>query len=380
MIVDLLKSLGFVVKAELGGECKKFVGYIAVKNGTELRAQHERLGDLSRALQMLPEQDWVHIGALYTVTSIFIWIALLWRPLMSLGFRVHKFVAKHEEGALVRNPPEVKKELWWMSWFVSFACASLEARNIPLLFAQDAAGGSKLVDGTDKVSFALAVGVPPSGMLEQLRGRLATDGRERRRHAKELAVGTAFEDAVPWTDVPRGLFGDDAPWYMLWGGTFRWPLHINRGELKPAIYWLRILGGIGDCSDLWMLDISDNSATTGALRHGRSPAWGMNEDLRERCVIEGVTGLRLGPSWTSTAFQPADVDQDTRIGETHVKPKLRRLQLGRRVLLMVAIGDSINSDERKIEAPLVELRWDTRRGKKFDPLHVVGVDHLWGLL
>lgn len=378
MIVMLLKEMGFVVKAELNGECRKFVGYIREKNRTELQVQHERLGDVSRALQMLSEQNWIPIGALHTVTSIFIWISLLWRPLMALGFRVHKFIAKNEESALVWNPPEVGKELWLMSWFISFAKACLKAPNLPLLFAQDAAGGSKVVDGTDKVSFALAVGVPPSSMLEQLRGRQVTDGRERRRYAKELEVGTAFDDAVPWTEVPRGLFGKEVPWYMLWGGIFRWPLHINRGELKPAIYWLRILGGIGDCSDLWMLDILDNSAATGALRHGRSPAWGMNADLRERCVVEGITGLRLGPSWTSTACQPADVD--TRISDGNARPQLRRLELGRRILLLVAIGDSIDLHEKKIDAPLVELRWDTRRGKKFDPLHVVGVDHFWGLL
>lgn len=173
------------------------------------------------------------------------------------------------------------------------------------------------------------------------------------------------------------LFDGSVPWYMLWSHQFRWPLHINRGELKPSLYWLRILGYLGDCDGCIALDLSDNSTTTGALRHGRSPAWGINQDLRQRCVLEGLTGLGLGPLWTSTACQPADID--TRKEKLEAGPKLRLIEMGARIVILSSIGEKLSLNEVKLDAPLVELRWDTHRGKKFDPVHKSGVDHMWGL-
>lgn len=102
-----------------------------------------RLGDLSRALEILSEQRWVDIGALHTAVAIFTWVSLLWRPVMSLAFRVHKFISKHTgTDSLVRMPGDVAKELFSMSKFVGFASLSLSAKSRPLLFTQDAAGGS----------------------------------------------------------------------------------------------------------------------------------------------------------------------------------------------------------------------------------------------
>lgn len=300
---------------------------------------------------------------------------------MSLGFRVHKFIARHMgTWELVGLPAEIKKELHWMSWFVGFARSSLERRTLPLLFSQDAAGGSLRHDGTEKVKFAMAVGKPSLDVLELLRGRFITASKERRRVERDEALGTVFADSVPWTDAPVSLFSGETPWWMLWSKTFNFPLHINRGELKPAVLWLRVLGGAADVSGCWSNDLSDSSAATGSLVHGRSPAWGMNQDLRQRCVLEGVTGLRLCPTWTSTAAQPADVDARTDDSDEKVKPKLQKLELGPRIVLFSSIGEGLSHHEAKLTAPLVELRWDTHRGKKFHPLHRTGVDHMWGLL
>lgn len=319
VIASAFSAAWFVVKCELRGTLQKFVGYVHSNRGRQLGLSNFRAGDLSRALGLLCRQKRVAFGALRTASSIFVWAALTWRSAFSICHELFRFISSTPDGTeWVILPKRVADELRWMSALVVMLLMKLNRRTIPVLFSQDAAGGSKHLGEKPLVTYAMCVGFPSAQDVELIAGRALVEGRSYRKAARDQALGTLYADTVPWTSVPLSVFSAETPWVNVLTRRFKFPMHINEGELRPSVLWLQLAGGTCDIQGLLMGDQSDNSVTSGGMKHGRSPSPNLNRQLRHRCVLEGLTDCREVTAWTSTAFQPGDIDTRTENHDTRI--------------------------------------------------------------
>lgn len=307
---------------------------------------------------------------------------MLWKPSLSAAYYVFKFIEANRDAVeLVRIPDRVLRELIIMRAYCAFLGVDLDRKPISAVFTQDAAGATteKQTGIKQPGAYAMAIGLPGVAAVRQLWERKKAENKTYRRIVQGEPLGTRDPDAVPYTILPYALFDSDSDWRMVVSRRYRWPLHITIGETKPILLWLRFLANGFDLRKSWILDLTDNSSSTGALEHGRASGYWLNRELEHRAVLEITTGGRLATTWTSTVFEPADID--TRIDDDNRTglPLFRRLVLGRRV---VVIGDDAGSKpfwEEKVEAPWADLCWTRSGPKKFSIAEERGQMHLWSL-
>ena len=116
------------------------------------------------------------------------------------------------------------------------------------------------------------------------------------------------------------------------------PLHINAGELRPALTWLHIAGKAFDLRRIDLFDISDNQGTACLLAHGRSSSPFLNPILEHRIALDIVTGAHLASTWTSTCFQPPDAGTRLGDGDALLGNVFRQLFVVCRLILVGGFG------------------------------------------
>lgn len=380
-ISKALVQVGFVVTVERVGEVTKFVGFVPARRGKVLLPPLERVGNLSRAFDLLSRSHSAHVAAVHTVVSIFVWSGLGWRSSLAAVYLGFRFVQDNfgVEG-LVPLPEELRREFRLLRAFLPFLECRLDRWPLPLLPAQDAAGP----DGSEAIgaygAYSLAIGFPPPAVIDTIYHRKIQLDKTLKKALRDVMTATTYQEAVPHTIWPGELFDGSTPWWSVLSRRYLRPAHINLGEARPAVLWLRLLEQVVALDGADVLDMTDSQVTEGALEHGRSPSPPMNLVLRQRAVMEVFTGGRLRPSWTSTLFQPAD--EGTRLTDDELMKRFafRRLVVVVRLILVSHASESWAPHFESVDGSPTVVAFDGNRGRKSNLAHPVGRQHFFNLI
>eukprot|EP00969_Alexandrium_andersonii_P186906 8258479-Alexandrium_andersonii.AAC.1 len=87
---------------------------------------------------------------------------------------------------------------------------------------------------------------------------------------------------------------------------WKWALHINRGEMRAAVLWLRVLGRLQELRRCDVVCLTDSQVTLGCFQHARSSSYWLNLECRQRAALEFVGDVRILLTWVDTLHQPMD--------------------------------------------------------------------------
>lgn len=293
-----LQRIGFIVDMTVFPD--KLVGVEPQCEPALLLPPLRRLGDLDRALESIEGRDRLHPPLVATVLGIWNWFALLWRPSMSMATSIYKWVEIFREANMAPVWKSVRRDLQRMRVMLPFLKANLSMATIPLLFSQDAAGGSPGTIQGRHGSFALSIGAVSRECLTYVLSRIVVKG---------LNPTTVQEDSGTLDVLPRTLLPTEvahAPWWTIIADRFRYSLHINEGESRSALRWAHIFLQRRRLWKLRWVDVSDSSATVGSWAKGRSPKFHLNKLQQRRAVYEGISGSRAAQCWIGTEDQTSD--------------------------------------------------------------------------
>lgn len=293
-----LENLGFIV--DFTAEPEKVVGVAPVSQPPALMPPLTRVGDLDRALEMIEQQLWLHPPLVATVLGIWVWFSLLWRPSLSMATAIFKWVELFRTSDMAPVWNSVRRDFQRMRAVLPFMKADLALPVVPLLFCQDAAGGSLGTIQGKFGSFALSVGAVSKQALTYVLSRILIKG---------LNPAIVQEDTDDVKLLPRTLLPTSvskASWWTLLGDRFRYSLHINEGESRSQLRWSYIFFSRPNLWNLRWADVSDSSATVGSWAKGRSPKFHLNKLQQRRAVCEGISGAKNASAWIGTEDQQSD--------------------------------------------------------------------------
>ena len=102
---NALQGVGLLVPKRFGpSDLDTVVGFVVDKKPARLRLSAKRRALLYEALLELTRNDLVHIDALRSATSVWVWAALLRRELLAIPHNVFRFLETFESHGTVR---------WW---------------------------------------------------------------------------------------------------------------------------------------------------------------------------------------------------------------------------------------------------------------------------
>ena len=114
------------------------------------------------------------------------------------------------------------------------------------------------------------------------------------------------DDRAVFENVPSAVLQPKSAWCVLFGGVWRKPLEILRGEGKAYVMGLRHAGRSTESLGKWFLFLLDNMALVLGASKGRSSAPSLNHTCREICVISLATFTVPVCRWIASETYPAD--------------------------------------------------------------------------
>ena len=304
---ESLEELGFSVKDRFPSAVgQKIVGYQWEACPPELGLDARREALLAGALDYLLRGAKVDVDLLRAVTGVWIWAALLNRPVLAALNAIFTFFVKGE-GRVFRWWPSVRREVILMRDLVPVLRHRMNKPAAPLLFATDAEGvnnedygGYGMVAAPIQESLAEAVllaGSKAGRTITALNG----DVSKLKSGAKELARRVAV------SRVPQEVFdAEKMQWQVIAHGRWRMPDHITLGEARGTLRLLLKLAALPGSHGYVVSSLMDNEAWSSAAAKGRSPTYRLNRILQQRAAISTLTNIELNLPWTDTARQPAD--------------------------------------------------------------------------
>ena len=248
----------------------------------------------------------VWIPELRSTVAQFVHYGLLWQGSLSCLGAIFQFM---QLGWGERGPwwPTAWWELRTHRGLSPSLAADMGDRLAPLVPATNALGPCGFA-ACPAGAYAIAASVPPLAEIEAV-----ADRRELRRSGLQdsgpqpvivSAHGTI--EVLDQTVVPESWFGGACQWLLTRARRFRFPVHINEGEMKAAIAALAVCcrGGLEERTTI--LDLCDSQVSCGIWMRGRSSAFGPNREARRRSALEAAFHVRCLLPWLSTRFQPAD--------------------------------------------------------------------------
>jgi hypothetical protein len=319
VICSTLRRLGLLLDIKWPGEVVKIIGVALSECGMILTPPLSRLGTLDRGLAVCYDAEFFPPGLLGTMTGIYIYYSLLWRPAMAAPAVLFQWLDTFRGRAWAPMWPSVRREIGHMRACLPFMSMHLGRPVLPALLAQDAAGGDDF-DPEDGLggSFVMAVGFPSPAALSRIWASRETRGAvvgslagEPRRSgalgAMDRLIGATTGRTPEW--IPVSGIGADAvvavPWYHILSGRWRWRDHISLGESRPVLMWLSLFFKAG-LRGLNLPDMTDNRSTLALYGKGRAAPWRANHLARRRGTAEVYSGNRISASWVSTVWQTAD--------------------------------------------------------------------------
>ena len=155
-IADTWEAVGFVVKdRRIGAEVDRVVGYTPISSPARLCLPPDKAGLLHESLKQVLSWSLVPMPVLATITGVWVWGALLRRPLLSIPYYLFQQLDR-DEGLTRPLWPSVRREVQSMMDLIPMMFADVGMPLSPLLFASDARGGA----GSDCGGSALSTRLP----------------------------------------------------------------------------------------------------------------------------------------------------------------------------------------------------------------------------
>ena len=79
----------------------RYIGFTPCRSPLRVEPAHEEIGGLDRLLEWLLPRDYVDVDVFHTCVSIYIWMALVWRPALSVLHASFNLVRERLEQGLV---------------------------------------------------------------------------------------------------------------------------------------------------------------------------------------------------------------------------------------------------------------------------------------
>jgi len=308
-----LRQLGFVVTTDNPTDVGRYVGYRPVSMPPRWEPSTEKSGLLVRSIDELLTSGAKSVDAVHTALSVFMWMAQLWRPAMSMADKTFSFCRRNEH-RFMWLPLVIRRELKLMRAALVFTFAPLDRKRAPVVAAQDAACPRPQDVVTDTIpygAFCLSMAAPPvdeiGAVLRQVdgigRSALIPDaiGSTMRRNGllPELKI-------IARTVVPLRWCDGTVVWELFLSRPWRYGLGIEAGELRAGLTWSRLLAGSGVARGYEVLDLGDNQGVVCQFATGRSSRSPLNVLLRRHAAYEAVGGFRMRCAWVPTHRQPSD--------------------------------------------------------------------------
>ena len=114
------------------------------------------------------------------------------------------------------------------------------------------------------------------------------------------------DDRAVFENVPSNILQPTSAWCVLFGGVWRKPVEILRGEGKAHVMGLRHACRSTESQEKWFLLLLGNMALVLGASKGRSSAPNLNHTCREECVISLATLTIPVCRWIASETNPAD--------------------------------------------------------------------------
>ena len=300
-----LEKVGFVVPDRGHSEKteKTLVGYVLDDRDAAFRLPPTKAHLLRESLQWLLLQTEVDVPVVHSLLGIWLWGALLRRPLLSIPESIFSFILKNE-GRRLPLWPSVRRELQQMLRVVPAMYAKLNRPACPLLFATDAEGANDTDcggwgmtvawAGKDLVESCIRQGLRPARTICRLDGtttQLLNQNKELK--ARYGASHIPMEaDELAWREIARG--------------RWKWDDHITLGEGRATLRLLELTASCETLHGTLLASLLDNEPWGAATAKGRSPARPLNVLLRRRCSLLLASDMENPLPWINTRRQPAD--------------------------------------------------------------------------
>jgi len=300
---------------KLSGSVQKVLGYEPELKPARYRMAGDRRALLYEALRYFARCSWIWTRDLQGVLGVWVWGALLNRPLLSIPHAVFHFVDILEPGWRCVWP-SVRAELNTMADCLVGLVADVGAPMLPIVGATDAEGANQddyggfgvvaAVASQEELEACVRSGVAPGFAVAKLDGLVPSIRRPLR----------PLRRTTPYSKLPRSLLqADPERWISIALGRWKWHDHITLGEGRACLHFFELLSRIFQAHRHRVFSLEDNLSWLYAFTKGRSTSPGLNYLLRRRCSISLATGFVISLPWTDTAHMPAD-------GDSRRKPQL----------------------------------------------------------
>ena len=304
---DALTQLGFkVTDRNYSPNVERIVGYEPELHPARVRFRADRSALLYESLKSFSRSYYVDVDVLHSVLGVWLWGALLKRPLLSIPSAIFTFVNKYQH-QVVPLWRSVRNELRVMADAVMLMYADLGAPLSSWIYATDAMGAGE----TDETGGFGIVGLEVD---DKLRDKTFTtgctpgftvtrlDGDLSRLHNPDRE----FLRSIPTTMVPHELFDDDKEWIPIDWGRWRFADHITLGELRTVLRLVSHLSRHASAHRHRIMSLQDNRPVQGSSTKGRSCAPALNFLLRKIAAIAAACEFIIMLPWTESKLMPAD--------------------------------------------------------------------------
>jgi len=241
-----LEQIGFLVPdRRLAADTeKKMLGFQLDAERPVIRVPRERVLLLQTTLRWMAGFPVVDTSLLHSAVGIWIWAALLNRPLLAALSHVFVFL---EAFPRQRAPwwPSARREVLHLASLVPAMTAQLDRRPFPWVFATDAEGDNR----QDRGGFGLMAAFAGNALASELAEGAPRPGRtvanlngsftSMHKHVREL------DARVSTSRVPPAIFS--LTWRQILGRRFRHGEHITILEARAALILLELLASAGCC-------------------------------------------------------------------------------------------------------------------------------------
>jgi hypothetical protein len=243
---------------------------------------------------------------LRSVLGVWIWAALVNRPLLLIPSAVFSLIAQHE-GRVLRWWPSVRREVVMMKQMIPFLTARLNRQMAPYVFATDAEG----VNETDLGGFGVVGARVPTAVSEEALLAGPAAGRTITKLNGDIAKlrdgSRELRRCFGVSRVPRQLLdSSEYAWDILAHGRWRRSEHITLGEGRGALHLLEGLARDPSAHGFVVLSLMDNEPWAHASSKGRSPTFRLNRLLQRKASLTAITDIEFLQPWVDTAHQHAD--------------------------------------------------------------------------
>jgi len=313
LLAKAFKALGFSVTTDSVDHAGRYVGYAPRAHPARWEPCAEKIALLDRSLERLMLPGRHSVNALRTVTAVFIWAGLLWRPSLSIPDRIFAFCRLHA-GEIRELPGRVRGEIRNMRGLLPFLFASLDKPVAPFVLSQDASrprGGESSHPRVPYGAFALSVGAPP---LDEIHAVVRETDNVGKSALVPGPMGSSMKRLgllpdrrlMARTIIPETWCNGSVTWRTVLARPWKYPAGIDEGELRAEVAWAKVLAATDVGYDEEIFDMSDNQGTVCLLGNGRSNRHHLNVLVRQFAAHEVVGGFTIRTGWVPTHRQPSD--------------------------------------------------------------------------